>query len=592
MPGNRKLAAILAADVVGFSRLAGSDEDRTLARLRALRSDLIDPTIAVHHGRVVKRTGDGALVEFRSVVDAVRCAVEVQNAMVERNAGVPSDRRIEFRIGIHLGDVVEESDGDLMGDGVNIASRLEGVAEPGSICLSEDAFRQVRSRLDLAIDDLGETRLKNIVEPIRVYALRVGIAAEREPRSDSLDTGRTAPALPDKPSIAVIPFVNMSGDPEQEYFADGVVEDIIMALSRFRQLFVIARNSSFAYKGRSVDVKEIGRGLGVRYLLEGSVRKAADRLRITGQLIDTATGAHLWADRFDGRMADIFDLQDQITAKVVGAVGPRLEQAEIERAKRKPTESLDAYDHYLRGMAAFHRFERTANSEALESFSRAFELDPDFGAALGMAARCYAQRKGFGWLTDPEAEAAEARRLARLAASAGRDDAVALGAAGFTLVMFGDTENGAALTDKALAINPNLAWARHIDGFAKAICGEPEKAVEQASLAMRLSPQDAQTFAMQAVVALGHFLSGHDEEAHVLASGAMRELPNFPLAAGVAAASAAISGRDAEASLAIDRLREQAPALRLSNLPEWFAFRRPEDLARWFEGLRRAGLPE
>lgn len=592
MPENRKLAAILAADVVGFSRLAGSDEDRTLARLRALRSDLIDPTIAVHNGRVVKRTGDGALVEFRSVVDAVRCAVEVQNAMVERNAGLPPERRIEFRIGIHLGDVVEESDGDLMGDGVNIAARLEGVAEPGTICLSEDAFRQVRSRLDMAIDDLGETCLKNIVEPMRVYALRVGIAAQVEQRYASQRATTTPPTLPDKPSIAVVPFVNMSGDPDQEYFADGVVEDIITALSRFRQLFVIARNSSFAYKGRSVDVKQIGRELGVRYLLEGSVRKAGERVRITGQLVETENGSHLWADRFDGRTEDIFDLQDQITVSVVSAVAPRLEQAEVERAKRKPTESLDAYDHFLRGMAAFHRFERTANRQALESFSRAFELDPDFGAAYGMAARCYAQRKGFGWLDDPEAESADARRLARLAAGTGRDDAVALGAAGFTLIMFGDTENGAALIDKAVVLNPNLAWARHIDGFAKAICGDPDGAVEEASLAMRLSPQDTQTFAMQGVVALGHFLARRDEEAYALAVVSMHELPNFPLASGVAAASAALSGRDAEAALAMDRLRGQDPALRLSNLSNWFAFRRPEDLARWSEGLRKAGLPE
>ena len=592
MPENRKLAAILAADVVGFSRLAGSDEDRTLARLRALRSDLVDPTVAVHNGRVVKRTGDGALVEFRSVVDAVRCALEVQNGMVERNSGLPPERRIEFRIGIHLGDVVEESDGDLMGDGVNIAARLEGIAEPGAICLSEDAFRQVRSRLDLAIADLGEKRLKNIVEPMRVYALRVGLAAEPELLAVAQDARASAPAMPDKPSIAVVPFVNMSGDPEQEYFADGVVEDIITALSRFRQLFVIARNSSFAYKGRSVDVKEIGRELGVRYLVEGSVRKAGDRLRITGQLIDTATGAHLWADRFDGTMADIFDLQDQITASVIGAVAPRLEQAEIERAKRKPTESLDAYDHYLRGMAAFNRFGRAANREALESFSRAFDLDPEFGAALGMAARCYAQRKGFGWLADAEAEAVEARRLARLAAAAGRDDAVALGAAGFTLVMFGDTENGAALTEKALAINPNLAWARHIDGFVKAVCGEPEAAVEQASLSMRLSPQDPQSAAMQAVAALGHFLAGRNEEAYAVATSAMRELPNFPMAAGVVAASAAMSGRDADAALAMVQLRKITPDLRLSNLSDWIAFVRPQDMEKWADALRRAKLPE
>ena len=307
---SRKLAAILAADVVGFSRLTGADEDRTLARLRALRSDLIDPTIAVHNGRVVKRTGDGALVEFRSVVDAVRCAIEVQNAMVERNAGVPTDRQIEFRIGVHLGDVVEESDGDLMGDGVNIAARLEGIAQPGAICLSEDAYRQVRARLDLAVSDLGQTQLKNIVDPVRVYSLQVGLPAQAKP-STPMTTVQAAneekpapsPALPDKPSLAVLPFQNMSGDPEQEYFVDGMVEDLITGLSRIKWLFVIARNSSFTYKGKSVDVRQVGRELGVRYVLEGGVRKAGNRLRITAQLIEAETGAHLWADRFDGALS-------------------------------------------------------------------------------------------------------------------------------------------------------------------------------------------------------------------------------------------------------------------------------------------------
>jgi adenylate cyclase len=592
MAEKRKLAAILAADVVGFSRLTSADEERTLARLRALRSDLIDPTIAVHNGRVIKRTGDGALVEFRSVVDAVRCAVEVQNAMVERNAGLAKERRIEFRIGIHLGDVVEEGDGDLMGEGVNIAARLEGVAEPGAIYLSEDAYRQVRSRLDLVISDLGETRLKNIPEPIRVYALQVGRVAQPQPGAAAAGEPPARPAMPDKPSIAVVPFANMSGDPEQEYFADGIVEDIITALSRFNQLFVIARNSSFAYKGKAVDVKQIGRELGVRYLLEGSVRKSGDRVRITGQLIDTTTGAHLWANRFEGELADIFDLQDQVTASVVGAVAPKLEQAEIERAKRKPTDSLDAYDYYLRGMAAFHQFERAANEEALACFSHAFELDPGFAAAYGMAARCYAQRKGFGWLADAEREGAEARRLARSAANAGRDDAVALAAAGFALVLFGDIGDGDAFLGRALTLNPNLAWAWHIGGFAKACCGDSDAAVEQAAHAMRLSPQDPQYFAMQAVAALGHFLAGRNDEAHAAAQTAQRDLSNFPLAAGVAAASAALSGKDTEAASAITHLRQIDPDLCLSNLARWIPLQRPEDVARWAEGLRKAGLPE
>jgi TolB-like protein/class 3 adenylate cyclase len=350
MAEQRKLAAILAADVVGYSRLAGADEDRTLARLRALRSDLVDPTIAVHGGRVVKRTGDGALVEFRSVVNAVRCAIEVQTAMVERNAGLPPERRIEFRVGIHLGDVVEESDGDLMGDGVNIAARLEGVAKPGSICLSEDAYRQVRSRLDLAITDLGETPLKNIAEPIRVYALEIGLTASSQSKSAAPAGLATQRSLPEKPSVAVLPFQNMSGDAEQDYFADGMVEDIITGLARMKWLFVIARNSSFVYKGKSIDVKQVGRELGVRYVLEGSVRKAANRVRITGQLIEAESGAHLWAERYDRPLDDNFALQDEITLSVVGAIEPSLRQAEIERVKRKRPNSLDAYDLVLKAI--------------------------------------------------------------------------------------------------------------------------------------------------------------------------------------------------------------------------------------------------
>jgi adenylate cyclase len=345
MGETRKIAAILVADVVGYSRLTGTDEERTLARLRALQSDLIGPAISVHHGRVVKRTGDGSLIEFRSVVDAVRCAIEVQSGMIERDAGVPPERRIQFRVGIHLGDVVEEQDGDLMGDGVNIAARLEGIAEPGAIYLSEDAYRQVKARLNLAVSDLGETQLKNIAEPIRVYSIQVGVAvqAKNAPQAPSAVAEKaSAPlALPDKPSIAVLPFQNMSGDPEQDYFVDGMVEDIITGLSRIKWIFVIARNSVFVYKGRSVDVREVGRELGVRYVLEGSVRKVGDRVRVTGQLIDAATGTHVWAERYDRKSDDIFALQDEITLSVVGAVEPSIRLAEVERVKRKRPESLE-----------------------------------------------------------------------------------------------------------------------------------------------------------------------------------------------------------------------------------------------------------
>ncbi len=589
MNGSRKLVAILAADVVGFSRLAGADEDRTLARLRALRSDLLDPTIAVHNGRTVKRTGDGAIVEFRSVVDAVRCASEIQNSMIERNAGLTPERRIEFRIGIHLGDVVEESDGDLMGDGVNIAARLEGVAQPGAICLSEDAYRQVKSRLDLAISDLGETKLKNIAEPMRIYSLQFGGLTAKA--TSSIDT--TTLSLPDKPSIAALPFQNMSGDPEQEYFADGMVEDIITALSRFRQLFVIARNSSFVYKGRAVDVKQVSRDLGVRYVLEGSVRKAANRIRITAQLIDASTGAHLWAERFDGGLEDIFDLQDQVTARVVGEIAPKLELAEIERAKRKPTESLDAYNYFLRGMANVHQWTRATNDEALRLFYKAIELDPEFAAAYGMAAWCYIWRKLNGWVVDRTKETSEGARLARRAVELGKDDAVALSRGGHALAWFAhDLDNSAAFLDRALVLNPNLAAAWNLSGWVRAYRGELDMAIEHHARAIRLSPLDPILYNMHVGTAFAHFLAGRYDEASGWANRALREQPNYPAANRILAASNALAGHLSEAQEAMAHLRELDPSLRVANLSEVFPLRRAQDLAKFVEGLRKAGLPE
>ena len=336
MAETRKLAAILAADVVGYSRLAGADEERTLARLRTLWSDLIAPTIAVHHGRVVKRTGDGSIIEFRSVVDAVRCAIEVQNGMVERNAGLPPERRIEFRIGIHVGDVVEESDGDLMGDGVNIAARLEGIADPSGICLSEDAYRQVRDRLKEGFIDLGEKDLKNIARPVRLYAIKAGTAGAVS------ETDAPTPHKPGPPrlSIVVLPFANLGGDPEQEYFVDGVTESLTTDLSRLSGSFVIGRNTAFTYKGKHVALKQIGRELNVRYALEGSVQRSSNRLRVNVQLIDAETGAHLWAERFDKPLADLFDMQDEIVARLANALSPQLTAAEAHRAERAPHPEL------------------------------------------------------------------------------------------------------------------------------------------------------------------------------------------------------------------------------------------------------------
>jgi adenylate cyclase len=597
MSETRKIVAILAADVVGYSRLTGADEDRTLARLRALRSDLIDPTIAVHHGRVVKRTGDGALVEFRSVVDAVRCAIEVQNGMVERNAGLPSDRRIEFRIGIHLGDVVEEKDGDLMGDGVNIAARLEGIAKPGAICLSQDAYRQVKARLNLAVSDLGAIQLKNIIEPIEVYSLEVGVAAEAKPATRSEPAASEKPSvtltLPDKPSIAVLPFQNMSGDPEQEYFTDGIVEEIITALSRMRWLFVIARNSSFTYKGRSVDVKQVGRDLGVRYVLEGSVRKAASRLRITGQLIDTSTGTHLWADRFDGGIEDVFELQDRITASVIGAIAPKLEQAEIERAKRKPTESLDAYDYYLRGLASLYRWNREGVSEALQQLNKAIALDPDFASAYGVAAWCYFWRRVNGWMVDRAQETAEAVRLANRAAELGKEDAVALTFGGLALGYVGAApETGVTLIERALALNPNMAAAWAASGVLHAFLGHYDTAIERLDRAMRLSPLDPLMFLRLTYSAMAHFLAGRHDEASLLGEKACQDRPNFLAALRIAAVSNAFAGRLDQARGYVQRALELDPDLRLSNVKDRFGPMRPDGFAMYEEGLRKAGLPE
>ncbi len=581
----RRLAAILVADVVGYSRLMEANELGTLTALQLRRTTILNPLVGKHSGRIVKVMGDGVLVEFASAVNAVACALDLQQKMAEANGDFPESERIVLRIGVNLGDVIGEGQ-DLYGDSVNIAARLEALAEPGGICISAKVFEEVTGKLECSFEDIGEREVKNISRKIRAYRLRpAGEGGTSQPAVQR-------PVLTARASIAVLPFQNMSADPEQEYFADGMVEDIITELSRSKWLFVIARNSSFIYKGRAVDVKEVGRDLGVRYVLEGSVRKSSSRVRITGQLIDTATGAHLWANRFDGDLSDVFDLQDSITQSVVGAIAPRLEQAEIDRIKRKPTERLDAYDHYLRGMSAFHAFTRAANIEALENFTRAYELDPGYAAAYGMAARCYAQRQGFGWSVDREKEAAEARRLGQLAATLGRDDAIALAAGGFSLVMFGKVADGDAFLDQALAVNPSLAWAWHISGFAKALAGNPETTVERATHAIRLSPQDPQISIMHGIVAFGHFLSGRFEEAYPFAETAMRERSNYLLGVAVAAASASLSGRQAEAEDAMARMREVNPNLRQANLREWLNFSRDKDFALFAEGLRKAGLPE
>jgi len=584
----RRLAAILAADVAGYSRLMAGDEAGTLARLGRYRAELIEPRIAEFQGRVVGSAGDSLLVEFASALNAVRCAVELQSALAGANAGLSEDRRMAFRMGVNLGDVIAAGD-TIYGDGVNIAARLEKLAEPGGICIGRAVYDQVKGKLGCGFADLGDQRLHNIPDPVRAYRVDAAPA-----KASGGPVPRGSLPLPDKPSIAVLAFQNMSGDPDQDYFADGMVEEIITALSRMRWLFVIARNSSFAYKGRAVDVKQVGRELGVRYVLEGSVRKSGNKVRITGQLIDTSTGAHLWADRFDGTLEDLFDLQDQVTASVVGAIQPKLEQAEIERAKRKPTESLDAYDYYLRGVAAGHDWSREANEEALAHFLRAIELDPNFGSAYGQATRCYSRRQSSGWVIDSARERAETARLAAKAAALGSGDAVALCTAGFSLGhVVGDVEGGDAMIERALTLNPNLAVAWGFSAWAKVWLGEPALAIERAERAMRLSPQDPRLHSMQCATAYAHFLAGRDADAIAWAEKSLRERPDYgTVPIRILAAGNAHLGRQAEAEKAAARLLALDPALRLANLRELVPLRRPEHQARLAEGLRKAGLPE
>jgi TolB-like protein/Flp pilus assembly protein TadD len=579
----RRLAAILAVDVVGYSRLMGADESGTLGRLKAHRSDLVDLAIAGHRGRIFKTTGDGLFAEFASVVDALCCAVAIQDGMRARNADIPDTDRLEFRLGINVGDIMVDGD-DILGDGVNVAARIESLARPGGICVSDRVREYARGKIDIEFDDAGEQRLKNIDLPVRVYHVRSDRKIERN---------WPALTLPDRPSIAVLPFTNMSGDAEQEYFADGMVEEIITALSRMSWLFVIARNSSFTYKGRAVDVKQVGRELGVRYVLEGSVRKAGNKVRITGQLIDATTGNHLWADRFDGALEDIFELQDNVTGSVVAAISPKLEQAEMERAKNKPTESLDAYDNYLRGVSAVHRWTREANDEALSYFHRAIELDPEFASAFGMVARCYSQRKICGWMVDRAHEIAEAEQTARRAADLGKDDAVALCTAGMALAyVVCNLDHGRTLIDRALQLNPNFAWAWLFSGWVRIWLGEPETAVEHVAQAMRLSPHDPQIVAMEACTAYGHFFAGRYDEASRWAEMSLQERPDLALPLGVLVASRAVTGRQQEAEDALAQLRKLEPDLRLDNLKIWLPLRRPDDVARLVDAFRVAGLPE
>ncbi len=629
MSETRKIAAILVADVVGYSRLAGADEDRTLSRLRGLRSDLIDPAIAAHHGRIVKRTGDGSLIEFRSVVDAVRCAIEVQNGMVERNAGVPQERRIEFRVGVHLGDVVEEADGDLMGDGVNIAARLEGICEPGAICLSEDAYRQVKGRLDLAVHDLGPTQLKNIAEPIRVYSLQVGVPAQAKPVTEPkapekppkpkprsallpliagivaliviaggawyfLAGNRTAPIATTPPSskaahlsVVVLPFTNLSNDPSQDYFADGITENLTTDLSRILNSFVIARNTAFTFKGKAIDAKAIGKELGVRYVLEGSVQRDQNRVRVNAQLIDAESGAHLWADRFEEDVADLFKLQDQVVARLANTLGYELVKAEAEKGAR--AKKPDSIDLTMRGAALLWRQPPTKvnNDAARAFFEEALQIDPDDAAALAGEAFTYRAEYVYGW-TNPETNY-EARifGLADRAIALAPDNMLAYWAKAGYLSISRRWNEALGIAEAGLAINPNFAPLYSVKGMAENSLGRAESAKSDLQIAMRLSPRDPSIGLWHVELGDVELHSGHPDAAideyHMAINAGFRTFIPY----GNIAAVYALQGKMEEAKPYLAEALRLAPNLTVKR----FIARAP-NLPLLFEGYRKAGLPE
>ena len=592
MSETRKIAAILVADVVGYSRLAGADEEGTLARLSTLRSDLIDPAVATHHGRVVNRTGDGSLIEFRSVVDAVRCAIEVQNGMVERNAGLPPERRIEFRMGIHLGDVVEEADGDLMGDGVNIAARLEGMAKPGAICLSEDAYRQVRGRLDIAVTDLGPTQLKNIAEPIRVYSLDVGEPAVVKAAPPSTPEKSAPPRL----SIVVLPFANIGGDPEHEHFVDGVTESLTTDLSRIRHAVVIGRNTAFTYKGRHVDLKQIGRELNVRYVLEGSVQRGGNRVRVNVQLFDADTGNHLWAERFDKPLADLFDMQDEIVARLAGSLNAQLVAAEARRAEQAP--KPDSIDLNFQGLACFNKGVTPDNlARARSFFDSALAADAGNVDALIGSALVDLIEGALSFVADPNAAFAAAEAKLTKALSSVTDHALGHTWLGLVDILTKRAAEGIAECVHALALDRNLAQAHALIGQGKIFIGRAEETEAHVAEALRLSPRDTWAYACMNMVGLAKLHLGSYEQAVAWFRRSKEANRNYPSAYFNMAAALAHLGRLDEANSAVQTGLALNPAYTVSRVHAAWTARSddPTYLAQLepiFDGMRKAGVPE
>jgi adenylate cyclase len=573
----RRLAAILAADVVGYSALMQCAEEATYAEFERLKREVIEPSLTRHDGRLIKTTGDGALAEFASPSAAVRCAVDIQESIASGRSS------LTLRIGVNLGEVIVGADGDLFGDGINIAVRLEGVADPGGILISEKVYSEVEGKLDVGFEDRGEQQLKNIAKPVRTFAVRTGAFFAPTERLSA------APPLPDKPSIAiaVLPFENMSGDPEQEYFADGMVEEITTALSRFKGAFVIARNSSFTYKGKAVNVKQVGRELGVRYVLEGSVRKAAGKVRIAGQLIDAVTGAHIWADRFERDLTDVFALQDEVTVAVVSAIHPKIIQTEIAMAARRRPENLTAYDFWLRAIQQSSLATREGLAEAIRLAHRALELDPGFGRAASLASVFHLNNFVLGYSTNPQFELEEAVRLSRLALRIDDGDSNTLARASLiSAYVVRDSESALEMADRAVALNPNSFEAWGCRGWVYGAAGLPQEAVRSFERGIRMSPIDPAMFAGMgmALVELRRF-----DEAIVAGRKAQRHNPSHPLAYLCLASAFAHLGRDAESREAAARLLEVNPAFTISG---WSAWGGQSNAQLVTEGLRKAGLPE
>jgi adenylate cyclase len=584
----RRLAAILAGDVAGYSRLMSTDEEGTLERLKALRRELVDPTIKEHRGRIVKTTGDGMLVEFASVVDAVRCAVDIQREMAERNTGVPAARRIELRMGINLGDVIID-DGDIYGDGVNVAARLEALADPGGICVSRVVRDQVRDKLDFSFDDKGEQQVKNIARPVRVFLIRAG-EPSRQTAPVALDAA--ALPLPEKPSIAVLPFQNLSGHPEQEYFADGIVEEIITALSRNRAFFVISRSTSFTYKGPAVDVAKVARELGVRYVLEGSVRRAGNRVRITAQLIDALTGRHLWADRYDRELADVFAVQDEIARIITGELAPGIIAAEMQQARRKDPSQLDAWDRTMRAHWHIRRFTREDMAEARRLLGEAIELDQGNVVALSDLSFANHFDACFAWSGDVAEGYARAGEAARRALAVDDSDSHAHSALAIYDLFQGRHEEARRRLRRAIDLDPNSAFAHGYLGCAYGFAADYEAAVPLLDEAIRLSPRDPLLVIWHLCKGWAALLSGRYAEAMEFTTAAAEANPEFPDVHAVLAAAHGHLGNTASAGAALAEFLRRTPALTASDERLSRPFATVALRECFLDGLRKAGLPE